>query len=196
MQYTNDINKCIVYVYTHTHTYITQNQWGNKEEIKPPTSISIITLRRQFKYYQILYVFYISDWIVVGHLRMIPLTIIPVTSNWGHYNLSIYVYIYTYIYNIYLYIHIVANMYIYIYTYIIAYIHTCNSIQSPNLTWNKIPSQRFEAPSQCWACQLSPGISTQKKIYKNESKQPTNIHGCVWKCCVPLNPMVNDHYPY
>ena len=20
--------------------------------------------------------------------------------------------------------------------------------------------------------------------------------GCVWKCCVPLNPMVNDHYPY
>ena len=25
-------------------------------------------------------------------------------------------------------------------------------------------------------------------------------HGCVWKCCVPLNPMVNDgfadHYPY
>ena len=61
MQYTNDINKGIVYVYTHTHTYITQNQWGNKEEIKPPTSISIITLRRQFKYYQILYVFYISD---------------------------------------------------------------------------------------------------------------------------------------
>ena len=21
-------------------------------------------------------------------------------------------------------------------------------------------------------------------------------YGCVWKCCVPLNPMVNDHYPY
>ena len=20
--------------------------------------------------------------------------------------------------------------------------------------------------------------------------------GFVWKCCVPLNPMVNDHYPY
>ena len=22
------------------------------------------------------------------------------------------------------------------------------------------------------------------------------VHGCVWKSCVPLNPMVNDHYPY
>ena len=22
------------------------------------------------------------------------------------------------------------------------------------------------------------------------------VYGCVWKCCVPLNPMVNDHYPY
>ena len=21
-------------------------------------------------------------------------------------------------------------------------------------------------------------------------------YGCVWKCWVPLNPMVNDHYPY
>ena len=23
-----------------------------------------------------------------------------------------------------------------------------------------------------------------------------NEHGCVWKWLVPLNPMVNDHYPY
>ena len=24
---------------------------------------------------------------------------------------------------------------------------------------------------------------------------PQLSDGCVWKCCVPLNPMVNDHYP-
>ena len=117
---------------------------------------------------------------------MIPLTIIPVTSNSVHYNLSRCIYIYT---------HIVANICVYI--YIIAYIHNsiyiCNSIHITKSHMEQDPITALRGPVAMLGMSAVTWNLNTKKLKMRAKNQQTYISISIHIIPIPTHTHTHIH---